>query len=124
MGEAPHTASLCSVDLLHVPPMIFLLLLDTSHCSRQVSIISNAEGYTLCNNSDKCAPFITKATTSEMIFEKKQLDLQGLFRVLSVRVQKHIVQRDQVNDACNVETGLGRGPKVKLVFSLKIKTNG
>ena len=51
----------------HVPPVIFLFLLDTPHSFRQVSIISNAEACTLCNTSNVCAPFVRKATTLEMI---------------------------------------------------------
>ena len=54
-----------SVYMLHVPPVIFFFSLDTPHSFQQVSLISNAEGCTLCNTSNICAPFVRKATTLE-----------------------------------------------------------
>ena len=53
--------------MLHVLPVILFFLLDTPHNLWQVCIMSNAEGCTLCNTSNVCAPFVRNATTLEMI---------------------------------------------------------
>ena len=58
---------ICGVDMLHVPPVILFFFLGTPHRLRQVCIMSNAEGCTLCNTSKVCAPFVRNAATLETI---------------------------------------------------------
>ena len=53
--------------MLHVLPVIVFFLLDTPHNLWQVCLTSNAEGCTLCNTANVCAPFVSNATTLEMI---------------------------------------------------------
>ena len=53
--------------MLHVLPVILFFLLDTPHNLWQVCIMSNAEGWTLCNTSNVCAPFVRNATILKMI---------------------------------------------------------
>ena len=53
--------------MLHVLQVILFCLLDTPQNLWQVCIMSNAEGWTLCNTSNVCAPFFRNAAILEMI---------------------------------------------------------
>ena len=53
--------------MLHVLPVILFFLLEIPHNLWKVCIMSNAEGWTLCNTSNVFAPFVRNATILEMI---------------------------------------------------------
>ena len=66
-GPCPAQRHLLSGHASCVTSDTLFILLDTPHKSWQVCIMSNAEGCTLCNTSNLCAPFVRIATTFEMI---------------------------------------------------------